>query len=124
MRGTSAMRGQKGGEVAKQGTCLKHLTARPSLSITLHSHIGHNNKLPSWLTGGQVNAFSNSLKDLALNIHFPKMGTFPEVCAENDKTQEEERRARRSASCCRYISILSFMSLTEVKAWFEIFVQR
>lgn len=31
--------------VANQSTCLKYFTERPSLSITLHSHISHN-KLP------------------------------------------------------------------------------
>lgn len=66
----------------------------PSLSITLHSHIGHN-KLTTWLTGGQVNAFCKSLKGLTLNIYFQNMGNYPEHSRfSNGKIYTNNKRRR------------------------------
>lgn len=67
-----AHRWQNGEE--KQGTRLTYLSERPFLSITLHSHIGHN-KLPlPWLTGGPGKCILHQLKASVLDTLFKKNG--------------------------------------------------
>lgn len=75
-RGAICMRGTSNNAHALNG-----FHERPSLLDTLHSHIGHNH-LHSWLTGGRINTFFESLKGLALNIYFLKMGSDPRPCVK------------------------------------------
>lgn len=74
--------------VAKQSTCLKYLNERPSLSITLHSHIGHN-KLPTWLTGGQVNAFLQKFERLGTQYLFSENGQLSRALHEKRVTNNK-----------------------------------